>query len=413
MSSVQKQPESSPITACTISRDVQDFDLLIEDMETALGEAWGDLGFAEALAFFNQPEADGLEFVALAIDASDEDEIGLLSEIITMAKARGIKVILIAEDVSPASLHQLLRQGADEFVPYPLPENELQAAIDRLHRTEAAAPAATAAAPFGDTSRAGDGVLLAVQGLAGGTGATTLAVNLAWELASVSKNDAPRVCILDLGLQTGSVATYLDLPRKDVVYEMWADTDSMDEDIFKQALVPFEDKLWVLTAPTDILPLDMITSEDVQRVLDLARAKFDYVIVDMPSTLVQWTETVLHSAQIYFTTLELDMRSAQNALRLKRALRSEDLPIEKLRFCLNRAPKFTDLNGKSRVKRLAESLEISIEVQLPDGGKPVMQAGDHGTPLASAAAKNPLRKEIAKLAASLHALGQSDAEQAA
>ncbi|MBY5987601.1 MULTISPECIES: AAA family ATPase [Roseovarius] len=412
MSSVQKQPESSPITACTISRNVQDFDLLIEDMETAMGEAWGDLGFAEALAFFNQPEADCLEFVALAIDSTDEDEIGLLSEIITLAKARGIKVILIAEDVSPASLHQLLRQGADEFVPYPLPENELQAAIDRLHSNPAAAEPA-AAAPFGASSAPGDGVLLAVQGLAGGTGATTLAVNLAWELASVSKTDAPRVCILDLGLQTGSVATYLDLPRKDVVYEMWADTDSMDEDIFKQALVPFDDKLWVLTAPTDILPLDMITSEDVQRVLDLARSKFDYVIVDMPSTLVQWTETVLHSAQIYFTTLELDMRSAQNALRLKRALRSEDLPIEKLRFCLNRAPKFTDLNGKSRVKRLAESLEISIEVQLPDGGKPVMQAGDHGTPLASAAGKNPLRKEIAKLAASLHALGQSDAEKAA
>ena len=412
MSSAQIQTETSPITACTISRDVQDFDLLIEDMEAALGEAWGDLGFAEALAFFNQPEAETLEFVALAIDASDEDEIGLLSEIITLAKARGIKVILIAEDVSPAALHQLLRQGADEFVPYPLPENELQAAIDRLHRMEETT-AQTGAAPFSDNSTPGDGVLLAVQGLAGGTGATTLAVNLAWELATVDKNDSPRVCILDLGLQTGSVATYLDLPRKDVVYEMWADTDSMDEDIFKQALVPFEDKMWALTAPTDILPLDMITPEDVQRVLELARSKFDYVIVDMPGTLVQWTETVLNAAQIYFTTLELDMRSAQNALRLKRALKSEELPIEKLRFCLNRAPKFTDLNGKSRVKRMAESLEISIEVLLPDGGKPVMQAGDHGSPLAIAAGKNPLRKEIAKLAASLHALGQSDAEQAA
>ncbi len=412
MSSVQKQPDSSPITACTISRDVQDFDLLIEDMESALGEAWGDLGFAEALAFFNQPEADALEFVALAIDASDEDEIGLLSEIITLAKARGIKVILIAEDVSPTSLHQLLRQGADEFVPYPLPENELQAAIERLQRIEAPAPAATAKA-FGNGGAPGDGVLLAVQGLAGGTGATTLAVNLAWELATVSKNDSPRVCILDFGLQTGAVATYLDLARRDVVYEMWADTESMDEEMFKQALVPFEDKLWVLTAPTDILPLDMITPEDVQRVLDTARLKFDYVIVDMPSTLVQWTETVLHAAQIYFTTLELDMRSAQNALRFKRALRSEDLPVEKLRFCLNRAPKFTDLTGKSRVKRMGESLEISIEVQLPDGGKPVMQAGDHGTPLANAAGKNPLRKEISKLAASLHALGQSDADQAA
>ncbi|MEO1798625.1 MAG: pilus assembly protein CpaE, partial [Pseudomonadota bacterium] len=52
MSSVMLQPEPQPLVACTISRDVQNFDLLIEDMEAALGECWGDLGFAEALAFF-------------------------------------------------------------------------------------------------------------------------------------------------------------------------------------------------------------------------------------------------------------------------------------------------------------------------------------------------------------------------
>ena len=412
MSDEQIQNESSQITACTISRDVQDFDLLIEDMETALGESWGDLGFAEELAFFNKPEAQSLDFVALAIDESDESDLTILSEVITLAKARNIKVILIAEDVSPAALHHLLRQGADEFVPYPLPENELQSAIERLHRKEElAAQAAAHAFVSGETQA--DGVLLAVQGIAGGTGATTLAVNLAYELATVDKDEAPRVCILDFGLQTGAVATYLDLPRRDVVYEMWADTDNMDEDIFKQALVSFEDKLWVLTAPTDILPLDMISPDDVSKVLEFARQKFDYVIVDMPGTLVQWTETVLSASQIYFTTLELDMRSAQNALRLKRALKSEDLPVEKLRFCLNRAPAFTDLNGKSRVKRLAESLEISIEAQLPDGGRAIMQAGDHGAPLAVAARKNPLRKEIAKLAASLHAIGQSFTDEAA
>ena len=403
--------EQIPLVACTVSRDVQNFDLLIEDMEAALGEAWGDLNINEALAFFGQPEATGIEFAAVAIDDSDEDELPLLSEIITMAAGRGIRVILIAEDVSPAVLHQLLRQGADEFVPYPLPEGELEAAIDRIRRREE--QATVEGTPFAAGNTPGDGVLLAVQGLAGGTGATTLAVNLAWELATVDKTDPPRVCLLDFGLQTGSTATYLDLPRRDAVFEMWSDTESMDEDIFKQSLTAFEDKLWVLTAPTDMLPLDMITPEDVGRVLEFARSKFDYVIVDMPATLVQWTETVLNAAQIYFVTLELDMRSAQNALRLKRALRSEDLPVEKLRFCLNRSPKFTDLNGKSRVKRMAESLEISIEVQLPDGGRVVTQAGDHGSPLAHSAAKNPLRKEIAKLAASLHEIGKHDAEEAA
>jgi len=405
-------PEPSPIKACTISRDVQNFDLLIEDMETALGENWGDLGFSEALAFFNQPEARGLEFVAIAIDEADEDDLVMLGEIIALANAKNIKVILIAEDVSPAALHQLLRKGADEFVPYPLPEGELEAAIERLKKS-AERPAAAVAGRHGASNEPpADGVLLAVQGIAGGTGATTLAVNLAWELANVDKKTPPRVCIMDFGLQNGSVATYLDLSRRETVFEMWSDTEAVDDDVFRQALTQFEEKMWVLTAPLDILPLDMLSPDDVQRILDQARARFDYVIVDMPSTLVQWTETVLTNAQIYFTTLELDMRSAQNALRLKRALRAEELPIERLRFCLNRAPKFTDLQGKSRVKRLCESLEISVEVLLPDGGRAVTQAGDHGQPLAQSASKNPLRKEIAKLAVSLHQLGKSDAEAA-
>jgi pilus assembly protein CpaE len=91
-----------------------------------------------------------------------------------------------------------------------------------------------------------------------------------------------------------------------------------------------------------------------------------------------------------------------------RALKSEDLPVEKLRYILNRAPKFTDLNGKSRVKRMAESLDIQIELLMPDGGKPIVQAGDHGVPLAEAALKNPLRKEIQKLAEQLHALSQEE-----
>ncbi|WP_297771362.1 AAA family ATPase [uncultured Roseovarius sp.] len=412
-SSAIKQPEPIPIVACTISRDVQNFDLLIEDMETALGETWGDLGFAEALAFFNQPEAESLEFVAIAIDETDEDDLVMLGEIIVLASKQGIKVILIAEDVSPAVLHQLLRHGADEFVPYPLPEGELQAAIDRLRNAPAPVQLATSSTPAAlEKPTEGDAVILGVQGLSGGTGATTLAVNLAWELANVEKTNPPRVCLLDFSLQFGSVSTYLDLPRREVVFEMWSDTEVLDDDIFRQALVSFDDKLWVLTAPSDILPLDMITSEDVNKVLALARKHFDYVIVDMPGTLVQWTESVLNAAHIYFATLELDMRSAQNTLRVKRALLSEDLPVEKLRYCLNRAPKFTDLSGKSRVRRLAESLEINIELQLPDGGRAVCQSSDHGLPLASSAAKNPLRREIAKLARSLHDLGKSDVEAA-
>lgn len=250
-------------------------------------------------------------------------------------------------------------------------------------------------------------MIFAVHGLAGGTGSTTLAVNLAWELTKVEKERAPRVCLLDFDLQFGTVSTFLDLPRRDAVYELLSDTEAMDVDSFMQALLPYNDTLQVLTAPNDMLPLDLLTSEDVERIVEMARSHFDYVVIDMPTAVVQWTETVLNAAHLYFTTLELDMRSAQNALRMVKALKSEDLPVSKLRHVLNRAPKFTDLSGKSRVKRLAESLDITIEIQLPDGLKPVTQAGDHGLPLAEAAPKNPLRREIQKLAKSVHDVNQA------
>jgi pilus assembly protein CpaE len=190
---------------------------------------------------------------------------------------------------------------------------------------------------------------------------------------------------------------------------MLSDTEMLDQESFMQAMLTYNERLQVLTAPADMLPLDLVSAEDIDRVVNFARTNFDYVVIDMPSTVVQWTETVLQHAHVYFATLELDMRSAQNTLRMIRALKSEDLPFSKLRYVLNRAPKFTDLTGKARVKRLAESLDITIELQLPDGGKPIVQAGDHGVPLADTATKNPLRKEIQKLAASVHELNKSAA----
>ena len=418
-SSAALQPEAAPITACTICRDVQNFDLLIEDMEAELGESWGDLSFEDALPFFAQPEAAALEFVAIAIDNEDEEQLQLIGEIISAADERGIRVVLVAEDVSPVALHQLLRLGATDFLPYPLPEGALHEALERMRRP-APEPVAAAAAPGDGTApsaRGGrDGVVLPVHGLAGGVGATTFAVNLAWELANPDRSlrkskDAalPKVCLLDLDFQTGSAATYLDLPRRDAVYEFLSDLAHPDAEALLGAMQLHEEKLHVLTAPSEMLPLDIVSPDDVTALVDLARANFDFVVIDMPTTLVAWSETVLAAAHVYFALLELDMRSAQNTLRFVRLLKGEDLPVERIRYGLNRAPRLTDLQGKARAKRLAESLDIDIELMLPDGGRQVAEADDHGLPMAANVPKNPLRKEIAKLAASLADLAAGEA----
>ena len=418
MSSVANlQPEPAPILACTISRDVQDFDLLIDDMELELGESWGDLSFDDAAVFLDQPDARSLEFVAIAVNAADEPDLPRISEIVKQAKSHGLKVVLIADQISAVALHQLLRLGADDFVPYPLPEGSLHEAIEKM-RKPAPTPVLTVThstphQPEGEMAHPGfkakgdrDGVVLPVHGLAGGSGASTFATNLAWELATIGK-EPPRVCLIDFDFQFGSAATYLDLPRKEAVFDLLSDAGASESDAMLQAMLTFNDKLHVLTAPADMLPLDIISAEDIGRIVDMARANFDFVIIDMPKTIVAWTEAVLTRAHVYFALMELDLRSAQNVLRLVRALKAEGLPHEKLRFVLNRAPRFTDLSAKSRVKRMAESLDIAIEVQLPDGGAQVTQSNDHGLPLSETAAKNPLRKEIQKLAKSLYELNKA------
>lgn len=403
--------DPAPIRACTVARDVQKFDLLIEDMETELGESWGDLTFEDARVFFTQPDAQSLEFVAIAIDEDDESNLAAIADLITTANTHGLKVILIAEEVSPIALHQLLKLGAREFAPYPLPEGALHDAIERLNTPDPVAEvtqqSGSAPKPAGSDR---NGVIVTAHGLAGGVGTTTLAVNVAWELATLDPKKPARVCILDLDLQFGTVATYLDLPRREAVYEMLSDTEAMDAEAFMHALDTFNEKLHVMTAPADILPLDLIGPEDVERILDVATANFDYVVIDMPTTITQWTEAVLSASHVYLAVVELDMRSAQNTLRMVRALKGEELPFEKLRYVLNRAPKFTDLSGKARVKRMAESLDIDIELMMPDGGKQVAQSGDHGLPLSETVGKNPLRREFLKLAQSIHKHNVDQAE---
>lgn len=400
--------EPAPIVACTVSSKVHHFGLLIEDMENELGEAWGDLGFDEARDFINALDAGTIEFIALAVREEDEADLGRVGEVIHAARSKDVAVILIPENLSTAGLRELLRLGADDFVPYPLAEGALRDAISKVRNASLPTPETPdnvekhAAPPATGQQMSGKSAIFAVQNLAGGTGATTLAVNMAWELANADKKKPPSVCLIDFDLQHGSVATYLDLPRRDIVLELLQDAAGMDTDNFKQALVGYQDKMSVFTTPAEIVPLDLIGPDEVNAVIDLAAQSFDIVIIDMPRTMVMWTETVLNRADMFFATLELDLRSAQNAMRFIKACRSEDLPLEKVHYVLNRAPGMTDLNGKNRMKKMADSLGVSFATHLPDGGKPVMQCGDNGETLAEAVKKNPLRKEILKLTDGLY-----------
>lgn len=498
--SQDQQQNADVVRSCAISNDLESYPQLIQEMQVEFGESWGGLDLDDAIAVLNSSHADHMQSLVLAIGAPDEQHTDLIVEIVKVATSKGLRTVLVTQDLSASTLHRLMRSGADDFVPYPLPAGALATAIkptelkhdevvskeavdlpmqeqeaitaqaeatapkesetagdseesadiepqthnfaksERSETTQAkqdegaaAASYAPSAAPVNFapdepavapetatpisiahpqsspavTQSAKSGIVFPVIGMAGGVGASTFAANLAWEMQAVLGSSA-RVCILDFGFQFGSVGTYLDTPRTDVTLELFSSIDFADADAFNQSLSMYKDTLAILTAPPEAVPLEIMAPHQIERLIELAASQFDYVIIDIPNTLVAWSEVVLERAHLMFALLEMDMRSAQNSLRFLRALKADDLPYEKVQFILNRAPKKTDLNGRSRVKRMADSLNIEFRWSLPDGGKHVVSACDQGLPLAVTSARNPLRKDLRKISENLIALADDD-----
>ena len=413
MSDKEETPQTTKILACAIARNLEDFELLIDELEREFCEAWGGLEFADVVGVLNSPHAKDLQTAVIAINRQDEADLEAIEETVKEAKKTGLKVILVTDDLGPSALHRLIRGGADDFLPYPLPQNALHETLERLNKAQTTAPAPAtseeAVAPPAPKVGKRQGIIFPVYGLSGGVGASTFAVNLAWELQKNVENDGKTVCILDFDFQFGSVSTYLDVPKSEASYELLTNAANIDSDALLQSMHKFDRTLDVLSAPQDSLPLEFISPEEIAKIIDVASRNYDFIIIDLPTAIVSWTEVVLEKCQLFFGVLEMDMRSAQNTLRFMRALKADEMPFEKVQFVLNRAPKATDLGGKSRVKRMADSLDVDFRWLLPDGGKQILNACDHGSPLASVAKKNPMRKEIHRISATLSELAREEA----
>ena len=384
-----------PTEALVFADGFSDFEALADDFDLEFGpENWIQVANAQAEQALLDNETDA-SFAIFAVSSDVPQSIEATAGLIRRARDEGFIVLLVVGDLSSRSVHRLMREGVAEFTPYPESEGALPDAINRLRvaRSSSTSPMAIGGAPTRH------GAIITAYGAAGGVGASTFVVNLAWEIANSVRREGKKVALLDFNFQYGSIATYLDVPRREAVYELVSEAATLDHTGLIQALSTYQDKLHVLTAPRDALPLDIVSPGDISAIINLAREAFDYVLIDMPQSLMNWSEQVYGASDLFYALMEIDMRSAQNMFRFLRTLKAEDMDLEKIRFVLNRAPGgMTDLSGKARIKRVAESLGIEYSVLLPDGGKQVLNACDQGVPLAEAAKSNPVRKEIAKVA---------------
>jgi len=131
--------------------------------------------------------------VLINLDPSPESILPLVEEI--GESESGVTFFAVSESTEGPLILKAMRMGVREFFPKPIDAGALIDAVDKLAQHRSAAGAA--------------GQLINVVGSAGGVGATTLATNLAVELAATSPEGS--VAVVDLDYRFGQVATILDL----------------------------------------------------------------------------------------------------------------------------------------------------------------------------------------------------------
>lgn len=367
---------------------------LSDSIDEVFGKSsWASDSYDGARSAIFRDSNPGSKVVLLAIDREDADGLSRAEAFISEVTSCGAVCVLIVADLSTAAVHRLMRAGAADFAPFPLPEGALMQATNRARVLRQS-----------EQSTAGTGqrgVILPVYHTAGGAGATTFAVNLAWELHNEVRKSGRSVALMDLDFQYGACATFLDLPRRQAVFELLSNPSVADVSGLNAAMTQFRGEMSVLTSPPDPVPLDLVESGEVEEMLTIAANVFDFVVVDLPVALLNFSDRLLEGSHIFFNIMQLDMRNAQNAARFMRAAEAEGMAIDRIEHVLNRAPSMLDISAKTRARQFEKSLGIEFGHRIPDGAEAVEAACDQGAPLAISARRNPVRAAIRKVAESV------------
>jgi pilus assembly protein CpaE len=245
---------------------------------------------------------------------------------------------------SPGLMKRALRSGADEILFMPLDPGEATGALLKISEAR------------WRTERREGGVVISVTSLVGGVGVTSMAANLALALASLHQ----RVALVDLDLQTGGLAVFLNLDPEVTVMPLVRLDRKLDSIQLESALTKHPSGIYLLAAPKRIEEGELVSDITVATVLDLIRQLFDYVIVDCGDHIDENAVAAWERSEHLFYVLNQSIAAARCAWRFVDLFERLDLTTLEPRFILNRYSPSHPLTDKAIEATLAKSIYAKI-----------------------------------------------------
>ncbi|MGC8477992.1 MAG: AAA family ATPase [Acetobacteraceae bacterium] len=243
------------------------------------------------------------------------------------------------------------------------------------------------------------GRVLTVTGVRGGTGASTVAANLAWHLGA---NLRHHTVLFDPDLYRGTAAFLFNLQPGAGLRTALEYPDRIDSLLAERAAVPAADRVHVLSGEEPLgMPLAYASGAG-ERLVEALRRRYNFVIADVPFAPVPLHRDLLDLAHQRILVLEPTLAAMRDTLRLL-GLPAGPNQTQGAVLVLNRL----GLPGGLSRRQIEDGLKTKIDIVIPDMPKPLRQAANLGEP--AIVTSTALARLIGDLARQVAALALVDA----
>lgn len=274
-------------------------------------------------------------------------------------------IIALSNKTSTDTIIKIMRAGAKEFINKPVIKSEFINTINEITDSKKT------------TANNNSCKIISTFSNKGGIGKTSIAVNLAVELAETTKE---KVALIDLNLQLGDVSTFLDLnPSFDMSYVV-SNIQNLDETNILNTLTRYKNtSLYVVADPVNIEKSKEITTEQIKMLIETLKKTFSYVIIDIGTNIDGKTIAALDASDLILLIAIVNLPAIRNIQRCMNLFKKLQYPNDKIKLVLNRYME----NEEIKTSDIEDVVNQKVYWKIPNNYLTMMSAINKGAPVST------------------------------
>ncbi len=323
-------------------------------------------------------ETHGQSVFVIDISQREEEKIELMHNISSQCK--NCKILAMSDNPTVDLIINIMRAGAREFIPVPIIKNEFLEAVKKIIEQ------------IEEPKHYNKCKIISIFSNKGGMGKTSLASNLALELANISKE---KVALIDMNFQMGDITTFLDLKPSFNISYMLENIDKINEIFLLSTLERYKNtNLYILADPPYFKQADNIQPKQISKLFNILKDTFSYIVVDAESSFDGKNIAALDQSDMIMLVTSANLPALRNTQRCLELFGKLGYDKEKTQIVVNRYME----NDEIKEADIEKVLSRKIYWKVPNNYFAIMSAINKGVPVSTANGNSNLAQSYRDLA---------------